>query len=61
MLAAAADFDDRILPDHTAALLAGEAGVGDRVWQRRTAWLRTRGWLTHGPGGQSDGWQLSTL
>ena len=60
VLAAAADFDDRIPPDHTAARLASEAEVGTRVWQKRTAWLRTRGWLTHGPSGRSDGWQLST-
>ncbi|ABS03820.1 hypothetical protein Krad_2340 [Kineococcus radiotolerans SRS30216 = ATCC BAA-149] len=30
-LAAAADFEDCITADHTAALLAREAGVGDRV------------------------------
>lgn len=60
VLAAAADYENRIPADHTAAVLAREAGVGDRVWQKRTAWLRERGWLTHGPGGQSDGWQLST-
>ena len=58
MLAAAADFDDRIPCDHTAAVLAREAGVGDRVWQKRTAWLRERGWLQHGPGGPHDGWVL---
>ncbi|WP_432522790.1 hypothetical protein [Kineococcus sp. SYSU DK006] len=60
VLAAAADYENRIPADHTAAMLAREAGVGDRVWQKRTAWLRERGWLIHGPGGQSDGWQLST-
>ncbi|WP_380162631.1 hypothetical protein [Kineococcus sp. R86509] len=60
VLAAAADYDNHIPPDHTAALLAREAGVGDRVWQKRTAWLRERSWLTHGSGGPSDGWQLST-
>ena len=59
VLAAATDYDDRIPADHTAALLAQEASVGVRVWQKRTAWLRERGWLVHGPGGQSDGWQLS--
>jgi len=60
-LAAAADYQDRIPADHTAKMLAREAGVGDRVWQKRSAWLRTRGWLEHGPGGrQSDGWQLRT-
>ena len=58
VLAAAADFEDRIPANHTAAMLAGEAGVGDRIWQKRTAWLRERGWLRHGPGGQGDGWQL---
>ena len=31
VLAAAADFEDCIPADHTAALLAREAGVGDRV------------------------------
>lgn len=60
VLAAAADYDNHIPRDHTAAVLAREAGVGDRVWQKRTAWLRERGWLLHGPGGPSDGWQLST-
>lgn len=59
VLAAAADFDDRISPDHTAGMLAREAGVGDRVWQKRTAWLRGRGWLRHGPGGPHDGWVLA--
>ena len=58
VLAAAADFEDCIPADHTAALLAREAGVGDRVWQKRTAWLRAGGWLVHGPGGTQDGWQL---
>jgi len=59
VLAAAADYEDRIPADHTARMLAGEAGVGDRVWQKRNAWLRGRGWLEHGPGGrQCDGWQL---
>lgn len=58
VLAAAADFDDCIPADHTACLLAREAGVGDRVWQKRTAWLRGRGWLSHGPGGPGDGWRL---
>jgi len=58
-LAAAADYEDRIPADHTAAMLAAEAGVGARTWQKRTAWLRARGWIEHGPGGrQSDGWQL---
>jgi hypothetical protein len=33
VLAAAADYDNHIPPDHTAAILAREAGVGDRVWQ----------------------------
>ena len=60
VLAAAADYENRIPADHTAAVLAQEAGVGARVWQKRTAWLRERDWLVHGPGGQSDGWQLST-
>lgn len=59
VLAAAADYQDRIPPDHTAKMLAREAGVGDRVWQRRSARLRARGWVEHGPGGRpSDGWQL---
>jgi len=58
-LAGAADFEDRIPKNHTAAMLAAEAGAGARTWQKRTAWLRARGWLEHGPGGrQSDGWQL---
>ncbi len=60
VLAAAADYEDRIPADHTAALLAGEAGVGARVWQKRTAWLRQHGWLQHGSGGPHDGWQLTT-
>lgn len=59
VLAAAADFDDRIPADHTAELLAREAGVGERTWQKRTAWLRGCGWLQHGPGGQWDGWVLA--
>jgi hypothetical protein len=57
-LAAAADSDGRTPAVLTAALLAREAGVGDRVWQKRTAWLRARGWLLHGPGGKRDGWLL---
>jgi len=52
VLAAAADYQNRIPPDHTAKMLAREAGVGDRVWQKRSAWLRARGWLEHGPGGR---------
>ena len=60
VLAAAADFEDRIPGDHTARMLAREAGVGDRVWQKRTAWLREHGWLQHGPAGAHDGWQLRT-
>ncbi|WP_432563986.1 hypothetical protein [Kineococcus sp. SYSU DK003] len=59
VLAAAADYENRIPADLTAAVLAREAGVGDRVWQKRTAWLREKGWLGHGPGGLRDGWQLS--
>jgi hypothetical protein len=60
-LATAANYQDRIPADHTAKMLAREAGVGDGVWQKRSAWLRARGWLEHGPGGrQSDGWQLRT-
>lgn len=58
VLAAAADYEEHIPVDHTAAMLAREAGVGDRVWQKRTAWLREHGWLGHGPGGQWDGWVL---
>jgi hypothetical protein len=58
VLAAAADFEDRIPVDHTAAMLAAEAGVGPRVWQKRSAWLRQRGRLAHGPGGAQDGWRL---
>jgi len=59
VLAAAADYQDRIPADDTAAMLAAEAGVGARTWQKRTAWLSIRGWLEHGPGGrQTDGWQL---
>ncbi|NAZ82925.1 hypothetical protein GTR02_13980 [Kineococcus sp. R8] len=57
-LAAAADAEGRTSAALTAGLLAQEAGVGDRVWQKRTAWLRARGWLLHGPGGQRDGWLL---
>ena len=59
VLAAAADYEDCIPSDHTAAMLAREAEVGDRVWQERTAWLRASGWLIHGPGGPQDGWQLA--
>jgi len=44
-LAAAADFDNAVSPDLLAPVLAREAGVGDRVWQKRTAWLREHGWL----------------
>lgn len=58
VLAAAADFDDRIPADHTAEILAREAGVGARVWQKRTALLRQWKWLRHGPGGAQDGWVL---
>lgn len=55
VLAAAADFEDRIPADHTAAMLAAEAGVGSRVWQKRSAWLREHGWLAHGDAGVRDG------
>ena len=58
VLAAAADYADAIPGDHTAALLAREVGVGARVWQKRTAWLREHGWLAHRAGGMHDGWQL---
>ncbi|WP_432572372.1 hypothetical protein [Kineococcus sp. SYSU DK005] len=50
VLAAAADFEDRIPASFTAAVLAREAGVGARVWQQRTAWLRQHGWLEHDGG-----------
>lgn len=59
VLAAAADYDDRIPAGHTAAVLAQEAGVRDRVWQKRSAWLRDHGWLRHGPSGAQDGWVLA--
>jgi hypothetical protein len=59
VLAAAADFDDRIPADHTAGMLAREAGVGDRTWQKRSALLRQWGWLQHGAGGPQDGWVLA--
>lgn len=57
-LAAAADFDNAVSPDLLAPVLAREAGVGDRVWQKRTAWLREHGWLGHGAKGVQDGWRL---
>jgi len=57
-LAAAADFDGAVSPDLLAPVLAREAGVGDRVWQKRTAWLREYGWLEHGQKGAKDGWRL---
>lgn len=60
VLAAASDYENRIPRDHTAELLAREAGVGARVWDKRTAWLREHGWLQHGLGGQWDGWVLAT-
>ncbi|WP_432563949.1 hypothetical protein [Kineococcus sp. SYSU DK003] len=59
-LAAAADWTATIPGDFTAVVLAGEAGVGDRVWQKRTAWLRQHGFLQHGRRGLRDGWQLTT-
>ena len=59
VLAAAADFDDRIPTDHTAGILAREAGVGNRVFQKRAALLRQWRWLQHGPGGPQDGWALA--
>ena len=40
-------------------MLACEVGVGDRVWQKRTALLRQWGWLQHGAGGPHDGWRLT--
>ncbi|MCI2238099.1 hypothetical protein MN205_06290 [Kineococcus sp. TRM81007] len=57
-LAAAADFEDRIPPTFTAAVLAREAGVGARVWQKRTAWLREHGWLEHDGDHAWSGWRL---
>ncbi len=60
VLAAAADFEDRIPASFTAAVLAREAGVGTRVWQQRTAWLRQHGWLEHDGGHHRSGWRLRT-
>ena len=57
-LAAAADWLCTVPGEFSAAILAGEAGVGDRVWQKRTAWLRQHGFLQHGRHGHLDGWQL---
>lgn len=57
-LAAAADDDGRIAPGRSAVHLARDAGVGDRTYQKRTAWLRENGWLRRGPGGPRDGWVL---
>ena len=54
----AADFEDRIPADHTAAIPVGGARVRDRTWQKRATWLRERKWLRHGSGGQWDGWHL---
>lgn len=59
-LAGAADWLCTIPDDFNASVLAGEAGVGDRVWQKRTAWLRQHGFLQHGRRGLLDGWQLTT-
>lgn len=59
-LAAAADFDNEVSRDFLAPVLAQEAGVGDRVWQKRTAWLREHGWVEHGDRGTHDGWRLRT-
>ncbi len=58
VLAAAADYEDRIPPAFTAAVLAREAGVGARVWQKRTAWLRQHGWLEHDGQHEHSGWRL---
>ncbi|WP_432488994.1 hypothetical protein [Kineococcus sp. SYSU DK018] len=60
VLAAAADFENRIPPAFTAAVLAREAGVGARVWQKRTAWLREHGWLEHDGAHAWSGWRLRT-
>lgn len=60
-LAAAADFDNAVSADFLAPVLAREAGVGDRVWQKRSAWLREHGWLEHGEKGAKDGWRLRTV
>lgn len=49
VLAAAADFDDRIPPDHTAAVLTREVGVGDRVWQKYTACYASVGGCSTAP------------
>ncbi|WP_432521485.1 hypothetical protein [Kineococcus sp. SYSU DK006] len=57
-LAGAADWLCTVPGDYTAAVLAREAEVGDRVWQKRTAWLRQHGFLQHGRRGARDGWQL---
>lgn len=57
-LGAAADAEGRVAAGRTAAHLARDAGVGDRVWQKRTQWLRENGWLRRGPGGPTDGWLL---
>lgn len=59
-LAAAGDWTATISAEFSAAVLAREAGVGARVWQKRTAWLRQHGYLQHGRGGPRDGWQLTT-
>lgn len=59
-LAAAADAEGRVAAGRTATHLARDAGVGDRVWQKRTQWLRENGWLRRGPGGLKDGWLLCT-
>ncbi|GAB3454053.1 hypothetical protein GCM10027519_07570 [Kineococcus endophyticus] len=59
-LAAAADAQGRVAAGRTAIHLARDAGVGDRVWQKRTQWLRENGWLRRGPGGLKDGWLLCT-
>ena len=58
--AAAAGWLCTIPGEFTATVLAAEAGVGVRVWQKRTAWLRGHGFLVHGRLGPRDGWQLVT-
>ncbi|WP_432519885.1 hypothetical protein [Kineococcus sp. SYSU DK006] len=58
VLAAAADYESRIPADHTATVLTREAGVGARVWQKRTAWLREHHWLEHDAAGVHTGWRL---
>jgi len=61
VLAAAADYAERIPTDHTMEMLVCEAAAGAWTRRKRSAWPCAREWLEHGCGGrQSNGWRPRT-